>query len=164
MPSLDPGRPGTKEAYGVSIVGPDGAIRTPPKAFAHYQFHAGALAVAVTTHRDEPGFALLNKNRADATVFQKYIRQLDPPDVARTFQGKTYAFLRLGDGSIHLPPALRHAFPLAPGARPMSVKSTTVALSFTPAVIWKEKFLRRGLAHAAANIDRLEVFPPPPAG
>jgi hypothetical protein len=63
MPRLDPGRPGTKEAYGLSVIGPDGTM-----------------------------------------------------------------------------------------------KSTTVALSFTPADIGRQKFLPRGLTTAAAHIDRLEVF------
>ena len=158
MPSLDPGRPGTKEAYGISIVAPDGAIRIPPKAFAHYRFLAGDLAVAGTTHRGEPGFALLNKERAEATVFQKYVSQLDQLDVVQEFQGKAYGLLRVGAGSIRLAPALLHAFHLAPGDRLMSVKSTTIALSFTPVEIWKRKFLQRGLQTAAANLNQLEVY------
>ena len=40
----------------------------------------------------------------------------------------------------------------------MSVKSTTVALSFTPADIWKAKFAKRGLAEAVANMDKLDEF------
>lgn len=158
MPSLSPGTPGTKEVYGISIVAPDGTVRIPPKAFAHYRFCAGDLAVAVTTHRGEPGFALLNKARAEATVFRQYIAQLETPDDVRRFQDKAYALVRVGDGTIQLAPALLAAFHLKPGDRLMSVKSTTVALSFTPVEIWKEKFLRRGLAAAAANMDRLAVY------
>ncbi len=158
MPSLDPGKPGTKEAYGISVVGPDGTVRIPPKAFAHYRFRAGELAVAVTTHRGEPGFALLNKARAEATVFQKYVAQLERPDEVRRFQDKAYALVRTGAGAIQLAPALLAAFRLKPGDRLMSVKSTTVALSFTPAAIWQEKFRARGLVVAAANVERLDVY------
>ena len=103
MPGLSPGMPGTKEAYGISVVAPDGTVRIPPKAFAHYRFRAG-------------------------------------------------------DGAIRLAPELLAAFHLKPGDRLMSVKSTTVALSFTPAEIWQDKFRRRGLVAAAANVDRLAVY------
>ncbi len=158
MPSLSPGMPGTKEAYGISVVAPDGTVRIPPKAFAHYRFRAGELAVAATTHRGEPGFALLNKARAEATVFSKYISQLNASGEIRRFQDKAYALVCVGDGAIRLAPELLAAFHLKPGDRLMSVKSTTVALSFTPAEIWQEKFRRRGLVAAAANVDRLDVF------
>jgi len=158
MPSLSPGMPGTKEAYGISVVAPDGTVRIPPKAFAHYRFRAGELAVAATTHRGEPGFALLNKARAEATVFRKYISQLNASGEIRRFQDNAYALVCVGDGAIRLAPELLAAFHLKPGDRLMSVKSTTVALSFTPAEIWQEKFRRRGLVAAAANVDRLDVF------
>ena len=158
MPSLSPGMPGTKEAYGISVVAPDGTVRIPPKAFAHYRFRAGELAVAATTHRGEPGFALLNKARAEATVFSKYISQLNASGEIRRFQDKAYALVCVGDGAIRLAPELLAAFHLKPGDRLMSVKSTTVALSFTPAEIWQDKFRRRGLVAAAANVDRLAVY------
>ena len=158
MPSLEPGKPGTKEAYGISVIGPDGTVRIPPKAFARYEWKAGDVAIAVTTHRGEGGFALLNQTRAAASVFQKYICQIEKLDIAHWFQEKAYARVRIGQGIVRLATSLLDAFHLKPGDRLMSVKSTTVALSFTPAAIWKEKFLRRGLAEAAANIDKLEVF------
>ena len=158
MPSLSPGMPGTKEAYGISVVAPDGTVRIPPQAFAHYRFRAGELAVAVTTHRGEPGFALLNKARAESTVFGKIIARLDASGEIRRFQDKAYALVRVDDGAIRLAPERLAAFHLKPGDRLMSVKSTTVALSFTPAEIWQEKFRRRGLVAAAANVDRLDVF------
>ena len=158
MPGLSPGMPGTKEAYGISVVAPNGTVRIPPKAFDHYRFRAGELAVAVTTHRGEPGFALLNKARAEATVFGKIIAQLDASGEIRRFQDKAYALVCVGDGAIRLAPELLAAFHLKPGDRLMSVKSTTVALSFTPAEIWQDKFRRRGLVAAAANVDRLAVY------
>ena len=158
MPSLDPGKPGTKEAYGISVIGVDGSVHIPPKAFAHYAFNAGDLAVGVTTHRGEAGFALLNKARAEATVFRKYIAQLDEPNAIHWFQEKAYTLISVGPGTIRLAPALRQAFHLKPGDRLMSVKSTTVALSFTPVDIWKVKFEKRGLAEAVANMDKLDEF------
>ncbi len=158
MPSLDPGKPGTKETYGISVVALDGTLRIPPKAVAHYQFRAGDLAVAVTMHRDETGFALLNKARAEATVFRKCVAQLETPDEIRQFQDKAYALVRVGAGAIRLAPEPLAAFHLKPGDRLMSVKSTTVALSFTPVDILKAKFLQRGLTHAVANMDKLDIF------
>jgi hypothetical protein len=158
MPSLEPGKPGAKEAYGISIVGRDGSIRIPPMAFARYELNAGDLAVVVTTHRGEGGFALLNKTRAEATVFGKYIRQLEKPDVACWFQGKAYALTRVDLGTIRLAPELLEAYQLKTGNQLMVVKSTTVAMSFTPAAIWKEKLSIRGLTEAVANIDKLELF------
>ncbi|NLG35559.1 MAG: hypothetical protein GX548_09425 [Lentisphaerae bacterium] len=158
MPSLMPGTPGTKEAYGLSVVGNDGTVRIPPRAFAHYDFRADALAVAVTTHRGEAGFALLNKSRADASVFRKFVDRLDAPDAVHWFSHRAYALLLVGSGSVRLAPDLLDAFHLRPGDRLMSVKSTTVALSFTPVENWRAKFARRGLHAAAAAIDRLEVF------
>lgn len=158
MPSLDPGRPGTKEAYGLSVIAADGTLRIPPKAFAHYRFRTGDLAVAVTTHRGEAGFALLHKARAEASVFRTAIDQLDRPDAVHVFKGKAYALLPIGPETVRLAPALLEAFHLRPGDRLMSVKSTTIALSFTPVEIWRAKFTRRGLHAAVAAMDRLELF------
>ena len=160
MPSLMPGTPGTKEAYGLSFVGQDGTVRIPPKAFAKYEWKAGDFAIAVTTHRGEAGFALLNKSKAETTVFRKYVDQIREPNVAHWFQDKAYALIHIGRERIRLAPAMLDAFHLKPGDCLMSVKSTTVALSFTPADVWKEKFIRRGRIEAAGNIDRLEVFLP----
>ena len=158
MPNLDPGRPGTKEAFGITVVAPDGVVRIPPKAFAHYEFRAGELAVAATTHRGEPGFALLNKSRAETTVFRNIIDQLPQPDDVQRFNGKAYSLVRLGPDCLHLSPCLLDAFLLHPGDRLMSVKSTTVALSFSPAEIWAEKFRKRNRLLAAANVAKLDVF------
>lgn len=161
MPSLEPGKPGTKEAYGISVIGPAGTVRIPPKAFARYEWKTGDFAIAVTTHRGEGGFALLNQARAEASVFQKFICQIEKPDVAHWFQEKAYARVRIGREITRLAPGLLAAFHLKTGDRLMSVKSTTVALSFTPVDIWKKKFLQRGLTEAVANIDKLEVFQDP---
>ena len=158
MPSLEPGKPGTKEAYGISVIGRDGTVHIPPKAFARYELKANDLAVAVTTHRGEAGFALMNKARAEASVFRKYVVQLEQPNTVHWFQDRAYALIRLDPGRIRLSPALRKAFHLKTGGRLMSVKSTTVALSFTPVEIWKEKFSKRGMTEAVANMDKLDVF------
>lgn len=158
MPSLEPGRPGAKEVYEISLLAPGGTVPIPPKAFGHFALHAGDLAVAVTTHRGEGGFALLNKPRAEVTVFRKYVARLRQPDDVRWFQRKAYALVRLGNGRLRLASALRKAFHLKVGDRLMAVKSTTVALSLTPVEIWKAKFRRRGMHEAIANLDKLAVF------
>lgn len=158
MPSLEPGKPGTKEAYGISVVEKDGSIRIPPKAFARYEWKVGDFAIATTTHRGEAGFALLNKAKAETTVFKKHLDQIREPNAAYWFQDKAYAIIRIDRETFCLAPALLDAFHLKPGDRLMSVKSTTIALSFTPVEIWKTKFVQRGLTMAAANIDKLEIF------
>ena len=43
MPSLSPGTPGTKEAYGISIIRDDISITIPPKAFKHYGLAEGPV-------------------------------------------------------------------------------------------------------------------------
>ena len=40
----------------------------------------------------------------------------------------------------------------------MAVKSTTIAISFTPVDIWKEKFESRGLFEAIENIKKLYEY------
>ena len=78
---------------------------------------------------------------------------------ARFFKTRSQAAAAAEGGKVKLNgAAAKPARELKPGDRLMSVKSTTVALSFTPAEIWQEKFRRRGLVAAAANVDRLDVF------
>lgn len=158
MPSLMPGTPGAKEVYGISIVREDLSFNIPPKAFTRYELKKGDLALLVTTHRGEGGVALLNKARAEAAVFKKFLSQMDTPDTVYWFQNKAYALTTVGDGRIYLTPTMLDAFHLKTGDRLMVVKSTTVAMSFTPVEIWKEKFFRHGLHEAIENISKLEVF------
>ncbi len=53
MPSLSPGMPGTKEAYGISLIRDDLSIVIPPKAFEHYGLTDGDIVLLSTTHIDE---------------------------------------------------------------------------------------------------------------
>jgi hypothetical protein len=158
MPSLMPGIPGTKEAYGISIVREDLGICIPPKAFKHYELASNTPVVLTTTHRGEGGFALLQKTRAEATVFAKYVNQIDELESIYWFQGKAYVITNLRDRKFCLTPEMLSAFHLTPGTRLMVVKSTTVAMSYTPIEIWKAKFAQRGLMEAIKNMETLEEF------
>jgi hypothetical protein len=158
MPSLMPGMPGTKESYGISIIRKDLSVNIPPKAFKRYELNAGDLVLLTTTHRGEGGFAILNKNKAEVTVFKKYISQIEESETVYWFKEKAYALTTTGDSVIYLTPNMLDAFHLKSESRLMVVKSTTVAMSFTPVEIWKEKFSNRGLNEAVDNMSKLEVF------
>ncbi len=158
MPSLMPGTPGTKEAYGISVIRRDLSIKIPPRAFERYDLINGGLVVLTTTHRDEGGFALLNKERAEATVFEKYINQMHEIDTVYWFNDKAYALTVVKNGTIRLTLELMQAFHLGESDRLLVVKSTTVAMSYTPIAIWKEKFAKRGMFEAIENMSKLDEF------
>lgn len=158
MPNLMPGVPGTKEAYGISLIRGDASIRIPPAAFERYDLINGSLAVLATTHRGEGGFALLNKERAKDTIFEKFINRMHEIDTVYRFNDKAYALIVINNGKICLTSELMQAFHLGKGDRLMVVKSTTVAMSFTPIAIWKEKFARRGMFEAIENMGKLDEF------
>ena len=158
MPSLMPGTPGTKEAYAISIIREDLSIKIPPRAFERYDLTNDSLVVLVTTHRGESGFALLNKERAEATIFKKYIDQMDETDEVYRFNDKAYALTAISEGKICLTSELMQAFLLEKGDRLMVVKSTTVAMSYTPIAIWKKKFAMREMFEAIENMSKLDVF------
>jgi hypothetical protein len=158
MPSIMPGMPGTKEAYGISIIGKNLCVAIPPKAISHYEFLNNSLVILTTTHRGESGFAVLNKKRAEQSIFKNKIDMLNQEDKVYWFDKKAYSLTRIKNGKIKLNTETMAAFYLATGYRLMSVKSTTIALSLTPAEIWKEKFVKRGLIETANNIDGLPVF------
>ncbi len=158
MPSLMPGTPGTKEAYGISTIGMDLGIHIPPKAFARYELAPDTPVVLTTTHRGEGGFALLKKERAEATVFAKYVNQIDEPETVYWFQEKAYTVTTLRNAQLFLTPKLLQAFHLIGGEKLMVVKSTTVAMSYTPIETWKAKFAQRGLTEAIKNMETLKEF------
>ncbi len=158
MPSLMPGMPGTKEAYGISIIRENYTITIPPKAFERYELEHDTSVLLTTTHRGEGGFALLKKEKAETTVFSKHINQIDETEAVYRFQEKAYVVTNLQNGKITLTPETLRAFHLAVGARLMVVKSTTVAMSYTPIEIWKAKFAQRGLDKAIENMEMLEEF------
>ncbi|HOX84773.1 MAG TPA: hypothetical protein PKW76_07445 [bacterium] len=158
MPSLMPGKAGTKEAYAIAVIGKDLRIAVPPGAMLHYRLQPDAAVLLMTTHRGEGGFALLPQARAAATVFAKYIDRIAAPEVVHRFQDKAYALTKLQGGRICLTGAMLQAFHLGVGARLLVVKSTTVALSYTPVEIWRAKFAQRGLHEAIENMAKLEVL------
>ena len=158
MPSLMPGRPGTKEAFGISLIREDLRVSIPPRALAHYGLQAAGEVVLTTTHRGEGGFALLVPDRARATVFAVYLTQLIQMEKIYWFSEKAYTLVAQKEGRLILTPDILQAFHLGMGARLMVVKSTTVAMSFTPVEIWRAKFAQRGLCEAIENMALLEEF------
>jgi hypothetical protein len=153
-----PGTAGAKEAYGISMVRLDLSVKIPPKALKHYEINDGDLVVLTTTHRGEGGFALLNKGRAEASVFGKYISHIEESDTPYWFQEKAYVLTPVRDGMVHMTSGMLAAFNLNKEDRLMVVKSSTVAMSFTPIELWKERFLKRGLTEAIENMSKLEVY------
>lgn len=158
MPSLMPGMPGAKEAYGVSVIREDLKINIPPPAIKRYEIRPGDQVILVTGHRGEGGFGMLNKKRAAAGVFKKYIDIMAKQDFIYDFNGKFYVLTEAGDCMIQMNREMMERFHLHPRDRLLVVKSTTVAMSFTPVEIWKEKLASHGFHAAVINIDKLEVF------
>ncbi len=158
MPSLHPGLPGTKEAYGLSLIREDGRVVLPPQAIAHYGLVDGDQVLLITTHRGEGGFAVSRQQTAAQSVFAPFMVQLSALDTVAWFHAKAYALTTFAAGGIHLTPELLDAYHIAVGQRLMIVKSTTVAMSCTPVEIWERKFAQRGLAVAVENMQKLEVY------
>lgn len=158
MPSLMPGTPGAKEAYGISVIRDDLHIAVPPKALQRYKLQNDSPVVLISTRPREGGFAILNKDSARDTVFQKYIAQITEPDKCFRFNKKDYILTALHQGKLHLTPEMLAVFNLAQGARLMVVKSTTVAMSFSPVEVWRAKFAQHGLFEAIGNMENLEEF------
>ena len=100
----------------------------------------------------------MNKQRAEAGVFKKIIGTLKCTDKIYWHNNKAYTLSAVEDDRLILNKKMLLAFHLETGIRLMSVKSTTVALSFTPVEIWKKKFLARGLNRAVENISLLDIY------
>ena len=64
MPSLHPGLPGTKEAYGLSLIREGGRVILSPAAVVHYGLLEGESVLLITTHRGEGGFAISRQQTA----------------------------------------------------------------------------------------------------
>ena len=158
MPSLHPGLPGTKEAYGLSLIRADERVILPPKAIAHYGLVDGDQVLLITTHRGEGGFAVSRQQTAACSVFARFMAQLSEPDVVSWFDAKAYALTGFTDGRIRLTPEMLDAYHVTVGQRLMIVKSTTVVMSCTPVEIWEQKFAQRGMTIAIENIQKLEQF------
>ena len=158
MPSLMPGTPGAKEVYGISTVREDMSVVIPPEAARRYELGDGDVVVLATTHLGETGFALMNREKALATVLGRRISELEGEDVVTRASGRAYAQTRVVGGKICLTPQMAEAFLVAPGDRLMVVKGARVAMAFTPVELWRERLARRGLHEATERIQGLERF------
>jgi len=102
MPSLSPGTPGTKEAYGISIIHDDLSITIPPKAFKHYGLSNNDIVLLSTTHIGEGGLCILNKDKAYKSVFKKIIDKAGSLNSIIVEKGRAYALTRVTDGKVFL--------------------------------------------------------------
>lgn len=158
MPSLHPGMPGTKEAYGLSLIREDRRVILPPKAVAHYGLAEGDQVLLITMHCGEGGFAISRRQRAAQSVFAPFMARLDASDAVAWFNERAYALTAFAAGGIRLTPEMLAAYHVTVGQRLMIVKSTTVVMSCTPVEIWERKFLQRGLTVAVENMKKLDVY------
>lgn len=158
MPSLSPGTPGTKEAYGISVIRDDLSVTIPPKAFEHYSLSDNDQVLLATTHIGEGGVALLIKEKAYASVFRNVIDMIRECDTIIIRNKRAYALTHVRNGKFFLTNSLMDAFRLKKGDRLIVIKSTTVAMSYTPVEIWKRKFVQRGLFETVENMKKLEEF------
>ncbi|MFO7369397.1 MAG: hypothetical protein R6X09_03915 [Bacteroidales bacterium] len=158
MPSLSPGTPGTKEAYGISLIRDDLSINIPPKAFQHYGLADGDEVLLSTTHIGEGGMGIMIKEKAYNSVFKSIIDRIGRLDSFVVDKNRYYALTKIISGKILLTEELLAVFNLKKGDRLLVVKSTTVTMSYTPVEIWKRKFEQRGLFEASGNIEKLETF------
>lgn len=158
MPSLHPGMPGTKEAYGLSLIREGGWVALPPKAIAHYGLADGDRVLLITTHRGEGGLAVSREQTAAQSVFARFMVQLSAVDTVAWFKGKAYALTGVSAGKIRLTPEMLDAYHVTVGQRLLIVKSTTVVMSCTPVEIWEAKFAQRGLAVAIETMKKLDLY------
>lgn len=158
MPSLIPGMPGTKEAFGISIINFDGSINIPPKAFKHYGLENNMIVLLTSTHVGEGGLSILNKEKAYKSVFKTSIDKIESLNKAIWDKKRAYALTHVINSKIILNNELLEIFNLKIGDKLMVVKSTTIAMSFTPIEIWKKKFEDRGLFEAVENMKKLKQY------
>ena len=149
---------GIKEAYGISIISNEYKIKIPPKAVHRYGLMEDDQAIMMTGHRGESGFGLIRKEPALNSVFKGKIKNLNKENDIYHEKGKAYGESLYQNGYIIVTPELLDAFYLKIHDKLMVVKSTTIAMSYTPIDIWKEKFKIRELDEAVTNMEKLEVF------
>lgn len=158
MPNLMPGTPGAKEVYGISTVRDDMTVVIPPEAARRYEIGDGDVVVLATTHLGETGFALMNREKALATVLGRRISKIEGEDVVSRAGGRALVQTRVVGGRVHLTPEMGEAFLIAPGDRLMVVKGARVAMAFTPVELWRKRLARRGLHESTERIQGLERF------
>jgi hypothetical protein len=155
MPSLIPGMPGTKEAFGISLINDDGSINIPPKAYKHYGLANNTIVLLTSTHVGEGGLSILHKEKAFNSVFKTTIDKIETTNKPIWKKDRAYALTKLIDTKVILTTQLLDTFNLKIGDKLMVVKSTTIAISFTPIEIWKKRFEDRGLFEAIENMEKL---------
>ncbi|MBN2272900.1 MAG: hypothetical protein JXK95_01090 [Bacteroidales bacterium] len=158
MPSLSPGTPGAKEAYGISIIRDDLSIKIPPKALNRYGLSDNDIVLLCTTRIGEGGFGILNKEKAYKSVFKTVIDKIDKLNSIFYIKSKAYALTEIIEGKVLFTEQLLEAFNLKKGDRLLVIKSTTVSMSYSPVEVWKRKFEQRGFFEAVENMKKLEEF------
>jgi hypothetical protein len=158
MPSLMPGIPGAKEAYGVSIVRDDSTVAIPPRALQRYEIADGDLVVLATTHRGEGGFSLLNRKKAGASVLGSFIGRIEDRGTVQWLDDRAYALSTVAGGRVTLTPEMAEAFHVKAGDRLLVVKGARVAMACIPVEVWEQKLAKRGFHEAIENMEKLEQF------
>jgi bifunctional DNA-binding transcriptional regulator/antitoxin component of YhaV-PrlF toxin-antitoxin module len=158
MPSLSPGTPGAKEAYGISIIREDYSICIPPKALKRYNIANDDIVLLTSTRKGEGGLAILNYEKAKQSVFNEIINKIKDINLLVYERSRPYALTNVLNDRIILNQEFIDAFNLKIGDKLVVIKSTTVSMSFSPIEIWKEKFKKRGFLDAIRNIDKLEIY------
>ena len=158
MPSLMPGMPGAKEAYGVSVVRDDLTVTIPPRALERYEIADDDFVLLTTTHRGEGGLSLLNRKKAKASVLGRLTDLASDVNAVRWDDGRACALARMAGGRVALTPEMAEAFQVKKGDRLLVVKSARVAMTCMPVEVWKQKLARKGFHQAVENMEKLEEF------
>ena len=154
-----PGKPGTKEAFGISGVHKDYTIVIPPNALKHYRFLDADYAILITGHRGKSGFGLIKKETGLLnSIFKKYIEKIGQVGKVYWLNNRAFVMLELINGKIQVNQAILHAFLLSRGDQLLVVKSTTVTMSFTPVEIWIKHLKKHGFMEAIENMKKIQVF------
>ena len=132
MPNLMPGKPGTKEAFGISKVHDDYTIVIPPKAIQHYRINDPDYVLLITGHRGKSSLGMIRKETALNSVFKKYIQKLEQLEKVYWMNDKAFVMLEVKNGVVKANRDILKAFLINKRNSLMVVKSTTVTMSFTP--------------------------------
>ncbi len=117
MPSLSPGTPGAKEAYGISILREDFTIQIPPKALKRYLLADNELVLLTSTRPGERGFAIMNLGKAEQSIFKKAIDRIDGIDLVRSINSWPYLITKVKNSKIYFNMDIVKAFDLEIGER-----------------------------------------------
>lgn len=158
MPSLMPGMPGTKEAFGISKIKENLTLSVPPKAISHYKISEQDYVILITGHRGESGFGMIKKETALKSVFKKFVKEINNCEEIHYFNGRAFVMLKIDNSVTRLTKDVLKAFYLKVGDRLMVGKSTTVTMSFVPVEIWENKFKKQGFYEAIENMKKLEEY------